>query len=593
MTITFELCDSLTKVVPAETPRRNDAALSGLIGETLSFQTAWLDTMPRAARSQITVTVTPVFTDADSVPGGASEGVPGGVVTSESVAAFHVGLVPANLPAPDVPDDGYFTTTPTLLPDTLEELSLSRTKAGHTAVVQSAHRGWNSLWWDIEAMPGLVGIEIQGAIRTRHGHFLSPETEVVWNERLDVVVKNRHLPKPRLHNIQWFHADSIANYYGVEPWSEEHWQAVRAHMESCARMRVNTILTPVWTPPLDVAPGIYRRNVQLLDITERAGTYHFDFTKLDRWLELLLEAGLTDVEVPHLFTQWGAHACPRFWISSDDQGGTAADGRGGVAADGPRNEPQPRFGWDVAATSAEYHDFLAQLIPALREHLNEKVGEDHVWYHVSDEPEAEHYSSYKEARDSVVALLDGAQLIDALGDPDFQNLVQTPIVASDAIPRFRERGINPTWVYYCVAQDLGVANRFLAQRPNRHRALGFQLYQGQAVGFLHWAFNFYNTQYSLRALDPYRDTSAGGGFYSGDAFVVYPLPGGQVMESLRHRMLRAAFDDLAVCQLAEEMVGREAVLDIINPDRDLDYNSGWVSEAELLRRRAALDALIS
>ncbi|MEW6892072.1 DUF4091 domain-containing protein [Trueperella pyogenes] len=574
MTITFELCDSLTKVLPAQAPRRSDAALSGLRGETLSFQTAWIDTMPRAQRAQILITVTPIFAD----------GCPPEPTT---LCAFHVGLVPANLPAPDDPDDGYFTTDPTLLPDPLQPLELMHDAdaPGHTAVVQSAHRGWNSLWWDIEAVPGLVGIEIHGAIRARHGHFLSPNVEIVWKERLDVVVGNRRLPKPKLHNIQWFHADSIANYYDVEPWSDAHWRAVRAHMESCARMRVNTILTPVWTPPLDTAPGLYRRNVQLLDITEREGTYHFDFTKLDRWLELLLEAGMTDVEVPHLFTQWGAHACPRFWISSDDQGGAAADSR--------RNEPQPRFGWDVAATSVEYRDFLAQLIPALREHLNEKVGEDHVWYHVSDEPEAEHYASYKEARDSVVALLDGAQLIDALGDPDFQNLVQTPIVASDAVPRFRERGINPTWVYYCVAQDLGVANRFLAQHPNRHRTLGFQLYQGQAVGFLHWAFNFYNTQYSLRALDPYRDTSAGGGFYSGDAFVVYPLPGGQVMESLRHRMLRAAFDDFAVCQLAEELVGREAVLDIINPDRDLDYNSGWVSEAELLRRRAALDALIS
>ncbi|WP_406716665.1 DUF4091 domain-containing protein [Trueperella pyogenes] len=574
MTITFELCDSLTKVLPAQAPRRSDAALSGLRGETLSFQTAWIDTMPRAQRAQILITVTPIFAD----------GCPPEPTT---LCAFHVGLVPANLPAPDDPDDGYFTTDPTLLPDPLQPLELMHDAdaPGHTAVVQSAHRGWNSLWWDIEAVPGLVGIEIHGAIRARHGHFLSPNVEIVWKERLDVVVGNRRLPKPKLHNIQWFHADSIANYYDVEPWSDAHWRAVRAHMESCARMRVNTILTPVWTPPLDVAPGLYRRNVQLLDITEREGTYHFDFTKLDRWLELLLEAGMTDVEVPHLFTQWGAHACPRFWISSDDQGGAAADSR--------RNEPQPRFGWDVAATSVEYRDFLAQLIPALREHLNEKVGEDHVWYHVSDEPEAEHYASYKEARDSVVALLDGAQLIDALGDPDFQNLVQTPIVASDAVPRFRERGINPTWVYYCVAQDLGVANRFLAQHPNRHRALGFQLYQGQAVGFLHWAFNFYNTQYSLRALDPYRDTSAGGGFYSGDAFVVYPLPGGQVMESLRHRMLRAAFDDFAVCQLAEELVGREAVLDVINPDRTLDYRSGWVSEAELLRRRAALNQLLA
>ncbi|ALD74705.1 hypothetical protein AN946_03975 [Trueperella pyogenes] len=447
---------------------------------------------------------------------------------------------------------------------------------GHTAVVQSAHRGWNSLWWDIEAVPGLVGIEIHGAIRARHGHFLSPNVEIVWKERLDVVVGNRRLPKPKLHNIQWFHADSIANYYDVEPWSDAHWRAVRAHMESCARMRVNTILTPVWTPPLDTAPHTYRRNVQLLGIWERDGRYTFDFTRLDTWLGHMRDAGLTGVEVPHLFTQWGAHACPRFWVSRNSD-----------------ENPQPRFGWDAIATSPEYRDFLAQLIPALRRHLAAAMGAENVWYHVSDEPEREHLESYRAARAVVSDMLHGAQVIDALGDPEFQNLVQTPIVATDAVPRFRECGIAPTWVYYCVAQDRGVANRFLAQLPNRHRALGFQLYQGRAEGFLHWAFNFYNTQYSLRALDPYRDTAAGGGFISGDTFVVYPLPGGQVMESLRHRMLRAAFDDLAVCQLAEELVGREAVLDVINPDRTLDYRSGWVSEAELLRRRAALNRLLA
>ncbi|MGV4323381.1 DUF4091 domain-containing protein [Trueperella pyogenes] len=565
MTITFELCDSLTKVLPAQAPRRSDAALSGLRGETLSFQTAWIDTMPRAQRAQILITVTPIFAD----------GCPPEPTT---LCAFQVGLVPANLPAPDDPDDGYFTTDPTLLPDPLQPLELMHDAdaPGHTAVVQSAHRGWNSLWWDIEAVPGLVGIEIHGAIRARHGHFLSPNVEIVWKERLDVVVGNRRLPKPKLHNIQWFHADSIANYYDVEPWSDAHWRAVRAHMESCARMRVNTILTPVWTPPLDTAPHTYRRNVQLLGIWERDGRYTFDFTRLDTWLGHMRDAGLTGVEVPHLFTQWGAHACPRFWVSRNSD-----------------ENPQPRFGWDATATSPEYRDFLAQLIPALRRHLAAAMGAENVWYHVSDEPEREHLESYRAARAVVSDMLHGTQVIDALGDPEFQNLVQTPIVATDAVPRFRECGIAPTWVYYCVAQDRGVANRFLAQHPNRHRALGFQLYQGRAEGFLHWAFNFYNTQYSLRALDPYRDTAAGGGFISGDTFVVYPLPGGQVMESLRHRMLRAAFDDLAVCQLAEELVGREAVLDVINPDRTLDYRSGWVSEAELLRRRAALNQLLA
>lgn len=589
---TFQFCDALTKVLPGEKPRAGTKSLSGLVGETLSFQTAWIDSMPNVERSEITIAVTPIF-EHDTAD----------QVTAESVTirAFQVGLVPANMPAPENPDDGYFVTDPTLLPDILNPLDVENagegeadpTEAdqvsdgdpavnanarGHSRSVivttESKHRGWNSVWWDVVATPRLTALDVKVTYRQRHGHDLSDEVQPLWQDRIDVHVASAKLPAPKLHNVQWFHADSLANYYDVEPWSELHWKITEAHMRSCARMRVNTILTPVWTPALDVAPGVYRRNVQLLDITDRDGRYEFDFSNLDRWIDLLLSSGLTGVEVPHLFTQWGAKSTPRFWIQNNE------------------GELEPRFGWDTPATAPEYREFLEQLIPALRNYFNAKIGERNVWYHVSDEPERRHLESYAAARNVVLDLLDGAQLIDALDDPDFQDYVQTPVVASNSVPRFRARGINPSWVYYCVAQYEGVANRFLAQNPARHRMLGFQLYKGRAEGFLHWAFNFYNTQFSLGSLDPYRDTAAGGGFISGDPFVVYPAPDGSVLESLRHRMLRAAFDDLAACQLAESRVGRDAVLAVIDPAGDLDYNAGWVDEPGILRRRQKLNELI-
>lgn len=578
MSIKFEICDSLTKVLPGSAPRRATVAVSALAGETISFQTAWLDAMPNAQRSLIEFSVRPAFDNECGVGNGFS------------LSAFHVGLVPANVPAPAVPDDGYFAIDPTLLPDILEPVRVftdtaevaadrdadcaEKCEGKFVAAVQSAHRGWNSLWWDVVATPSLIALEIEGSIRETRGQQRG-QTQALWCKRVDVRVVDCDLPKPSLHYTQWFHADSLANYYHVEPWSEAHWHAIEEHMKSCARMRVNSTLAPVWTPPLDTAPGTYRRNVQLLRIAERNGKYEFDFSLLDRWIALADSAGIADVEVPHLFTQWGARFAPRFWITNEV------------------GEDVPRFGWDVSATSGEYQEFLKQLLPALREHLDNKVGEEHVWYHVSDEPEQQHLDSYRAAAESVSQLLEGAQVIDALGDPSFQELVQIPVVATDAIPRFREQGINPTWVYYCVAQSKGVSNRFLAQYASRHRMLGFQLYQGRAQGFLHWAFNFYSTQYSLRSVDPYRDTSAGGGFISGDSFVVYPGEGGAVLESLRHRILRAAMDDLAACQLAERLVGRDAVLAVINPDGDLDYNAGWVCEEELLRRRDRVNELIA
>ncbi len=578
--ITFRLCDCLTKVLPGVEPRATRTSLSGLVGETLSFQTAWLDTMPHAQRTEVTVSVTPVFAH-DAVTAMTSERTPDDSANVR-ISAFHVGLVPANIPAPELPDEGYFATDPTLLPDILLPLELCPPAhvrpsclTGYAATTQSMHRGWNSIWWDVTASRGLIALDVEYAIRERRGRGTDEKVKVLGSERISVIVVDTPIRPPRLHNVQWFHADSLATYYGVDPWSPEHWRVVRSHMDSCARMHINTLLTPVWTPPLDTAPGTYRRNVQLLDIAEHDGSYTFDFTRLDTWLAYMQDAGLTGVEVPHLFTQWGAHACPRFWITDDD------------------SVMRPRFGWETPATAPEYRSFLTQLIPALRKHLAAAVGEKNVWYHVSDEPEREHLESYRAAREVVMDMLEGAQVIDALGEPGFHDLVATPVVATDQIPRFRERGIEPTWVYYCVAQDIGVANRFIAQHPNRHRMLGFQLYAGRAEGYLHWAFNFYNTQYSLLALDPYRDTSAGGAFISGDTFVVYPGADGGVVESLRHRMLRSAFDDLAVCQMAEETVGREAVLRVIDPQSDLDYDAGWVSEEEVLRRRAKLNQLLT
>ena len=197
------------------------------------------------------------------------------------------------------------------------------------------------------------------------------------------------------------------------------------------------------------------------------------------------------------------------------------------------------------------------------------------------------------ALSQVQPLLEGAFVIDALSHAEFAQYVPTPVVATDAIDGFRAIGIEPDWVYHCIAQSWDVSNRFLAQESIRTRALGWQLYKAGAKGFLHWGFNFYLTQLATRPLDPYHDTSAGGGFISGDPFIVYPGPDFTTVESLRHRLFRDSLDDLAAAQQAEALIGRDAVLAIIDPDGDLDYASGWVTGEVWLERRRALDGAVA
>ena len=57
-------------------------------------------------------------------------------------------------------------------------------------------------------------------------------------------------------------------------------------------------------------------------------------------------------------------------------------------------------------------------------------------------------------------------------------------------------------------------------------------------------------------------------------------------------IIRDAFDDLAAARGAEAVLGRYAVLRIIDPQGDLDYDAGWVSADAWQARRRALDEAV-
>ena len=91
----------------------------------------------------------------------------------------------------------------------------------------------------------------------------------------------------------------------------------------------------------------------------------------------------------------------------------------------------------------------------------------------------------------------------------------------------------------------------------RTRALGVQMYRAHISGFLHWGYNFYYTQLSLRRVDPYAETDAGGAFPAGDSFSVYPC-GDTVAPSMRLKVFERGLEDLRLLQGLEEKIGRAA-----------------------------------
>jgi hypothetical protein len=544
---TFVLCDGLEKVFADEAPRPMDQSIahSVFLGETASFQVAFLP---------------PSIDQLENLGELQFEVLSGGAFTSMS----SVGLVPCSLVAYDNPDEGYLRTTPGLYPDLLRPIT-----DGRVAPILAAQ--WQAVWFDLVATDPAHAGEHTVTIRVTSTQL----GEVVFTGEVVITVLPQTLPELDIPNTHWFHCDGLASYYGVEVFSEEHWRIIENFIAKAAKADINSLLTPVWTPPLDTAIGGLRTPTQLVDIAWEDGRYSFGFDKLIRWLDIFRRHGMRYVEVAHFFTQWGALKTPAIYVTE-----------GGVL--------HRRFGWDVDATDPRYRELLEQLVPALTAVLAEHWDLDRVIYHISDEPTPESIESYSRAKAVVADLLSGGYLVDALSDYEFYETgaVSVPVVASDAVKPFIENSVEGFWTYYCVAQSRNVANRFIGLPSLRNRVLGWHLFAFDVSGFLQWGYNFYNNQESKRPIDPFLDTSVGGVFPAGDSFLVYPGEDGRPLESIRFRVFAMAMADYRAMRHAAARVGKKRVMELVDPDGTLAFDRFSYDPNHYRRVREAVNALI-
>ncbi len=510
MDFQYTVSSSLCKVFPNGEGVRElkNRCLTGLKGETVSFQIAYYWGEWGREHGSIEV-VSPI---------------------KDQVRVRTVELVPCEYPCHQRRDKDYLATEPGLYPDLLRDIGVW----GFPLITGQ----WRSLWVDI-SLEGTAGVQpVEIRLKARGRALCQVELTC---ETLDI-----SLPKLPIPHTEWFHSDCLANYYGVEVFSERYWEIVEEFVKTAVRHKCNMLLTPVFTPPLDTARGGERRTVQLVDVTMEDGRYSFGFYKFHRWIEMALRCGIEYIEISHLFSQWGAQAAPKIMGTKD-----------GVY--------QRLFGWDTDAAGEEYQGFLHQFLTALKEELKALGIEKKTYFHISDEPSMEQLPSYRKAWEAVEGDLRGYAMIDALSDHAFyqEGLIEQPVCALDHIGPFLEDRPQRLWGYYCTSQCVDVPNRFIVMPGGRTRVLGAMLYQYRLAGFLHWGYNFYNAQFSLYPIDPYRTTDAGGAFPSGDPFLVYPGPDGKPEESIRLMHMDEAMSDYCALAALEALSGREKAMECL------------------------------
>ncbi|MCI8601295.1 MAG: DUF4091 domain-containing protein [Oscillospiraceae bacterium] len=465
---------------------------------------------------------------------------------ADLISIRRVDLSPVRLAAINPSDGDYISDQPGMYPDLL--------RPAEDGKFHIMCRQWNSFWIEVESTPDTKAGSYP-VVFTVTGTVPFANEKVSVTISTEVTIVNAILPKQTLKRTEWFHADCIADYYHVEPLSEEHWQLVEEQVKLAGRRGINMLLTPIFTPPLDTAVGGERTTMQLMDVTVEKGVYAFGFDNLRRWIEMGQRCGIEYFEMAHLYTQWGAAHCPKIMATVD-------------------GEYKRIFGWEDDSNGARYRGFLNAMLPALTKFLEEMGLKDKTVFHISDEPTSAHLELYKEVRDQVADLLKGWVVMDALSDYRYytEGVCELPVVATNHVTPFLE-GKRPEefWVYYCVSQGYEVSNRFMAMPSYRNRIIAEQLYKYQVKGFLQWGYNFYNSQYSLKHLDPFANTDSDGGFPAGDAFAVYPGDGGKPWSSIRLEVFWEAMCDLRAFNLLESLAGRDFVMGLIESEGEVTF----------------------
>lgn len=426
----------------------------------------------------------------------------------------------------------------------------------------------------IRLTAGEILCEIPLAVRVRNV-LIPPATEsdysyTCWIHTVDTTPTKEasSLQSERMHEF----------VYGIQNYSEEFWTLLANYAKAMKRQRQDVVSVPI--------RGLLIENLQI----NEDGTYVFDFSKLDRYIETFLTNGaFRRLEGNHLFWRdfWFNPPAEDYWNQCDVIGWVYEKDENGA----------PRIGFRLVG-DPELETHLKAFLTPLYEHLKEK-GWDKMWMqHVADE-----MASDKQLRatcwgyEMVHQCMPGVRTIDAVNSRTIQYYgdklnVHVPILyefeeAHRDLVAFAAANDNvEVWDYTCMLPHQDYLSRLGDYKLICTRLLHWYNYKRGASGYLHWGWNFWYT--GKVSNKPFEDTCTFDGGYATDAWLVFPdVENLNVWETVRTHANRDGLEDRELLRLAAQK-NPEAVKMLLNVmladprDFDTDPNTFMRIREQLL-----------
>ena len=433
--------------------------------------------------------------------------------------------------------------TPAMLaPDMLDSLACFNMDARTVRPV------WISINMPQDAMPGIYKADVEVS---------SGCEKVVLPLELEVVNHTLQTPdKWSYHLDLWQHPSAVARAYGVELWSDAHFEAMKPLMKRLADAGQKVV-----TATLNKDPW----NHQCYDAYEpmiiwtkhQDGTWSYDYSIFDKWVQFMLDLGINREINCYSMVPWN---CELEYMD---------EAKGKVVT--VKAEPGSEIFTEI------WTPFLLDF----KEHLQQKG-----WLQIANIAMDERSPEAMQAAADLLMSC-APEMGFALADNhrsykkftmmrDVCVAIHHAVVSQEDIDMRREQGFYTTF-YVCCHPSF--PNTFSTSQPYESELLGWYNIAHDYDGMLRWAYNSWAT-------DPQYD-SRFGKWIGGDTYLVYPFN----RSSVRFEKL---IDGIEVAekvrQLRREGVDVsevEAVLQKIRDTDITDYNLPWdkiISDA-----RKALD----
>ena len=342
---------------------------------------------------------------------------------------------------------------------------------------------------------------------------------------LVVTVKNRVLPEPKdwaFHLDLWQNPYSVARYYNVEPFSQEHFDLMRPIMTRYAEAGGKVITTSIMHKPWN--GQTYDPFESMVTWMKKAdGTWWFDYTVFDKWVEFMMSCGVKKEINCYSMVPW------RLSFQYFDQASNQFkffNGRPGDAA---------------------YEEFWMRMLQSFAQHLKEKGWFNITHIAMDERPLKDMLATikvvYKADPDFKLSLA-GTYHKELLEDLDDYCITLAEKFTPEEIAKRRAEGKVTTY-YTCCTEPR--PNTFTFSPLAESEWLGWWAAKINVDGYLRWALNSW-------VKDPLLDTR----FISwaaGDCYLLYP--GGRTSARFE-RLIEGiqAYEKIRILREAKDKRGR-------------------------------------